>query len=119
MLLPAAGRDLGLRQSTVATALLFWHRARADPWPRQDPVLTAAACVWLASKVNEEQCSARDLLNIVGYCLGADDVLGMQQYWHRRNALCCTEQLLVRWLSSQLSGQPSFSCSAGCLESEH
>lgn len=93
--LRAAAMLLRASDCVVVTALSYWHRFVASLSAEHSPQVekednVLAACLLLASKVEEEPRRIRDVINCVVYAMSGERLHDPHGYWEKK-ALACTE----------------------------
>lgn len=91
---------LRVGETVATTAATFFHRyqaAKGCAQPASDSLL--AACLFLATKVEEESRRSRDVLNTMHMVRHGELLRGAKQYWALKEQLVQQEQLLLRYLA--------------------
>jgi len=124
----ARGADLQLDVVITASAALYFQRFfLAERQGTFDAGRVAMACVWLATKVCEEACRLRDIVNAFLALAGQAEegrVLQMEAYWALRDDVVLLEQAVLRAMAFDAEATMAYSHLAeiawllGCGQSE-
>lgn len=105
-----AAIKLRIKSQTLASACIYFHRFHSSASfdkdePRYEPMLLAASCISLATKVQEDQVGLRDIINVFHRSLHPDQApldLG-PIYWSLRDSISHLEMILLRFLQFQVT----------------
>lgn len=106
------GIDLQMNTVTIATAALYFQRFfLAEGRDRFNATHVATACVWLASKVQEDGRRLRDIANAFAALCGREQEtreLRMEDYWTMRDAFVLHEQAVLRAMAFDAEPTPAY-----------
>ena len=106
--LGAAACMLRVSETVVRTALAFFHRhlqmVGAGDGSQTDSVL--AACLFLASKVEDEPRRSRDVLNTMTMARHSEPLRSSRQYWILKEQLVQQEQVASQHIASSQQNPP-------------
>lgn len=89
---------------TVATAATYYHKFfKAATLEEYDPYLIGSTCLYLASKVEDDDIKIRDIINVGVSCVRRNEPpLSLDPYFSMRDSLIQAELLLMRILGFKL-----------------
>ncbi|KAA0203404.1 hypothetical protein HAZT_HAZT000865 [Hyalella azteca] len=89
---------------TTATALTYFHTFYKNvPLDQFDPFTIGCTCIYLASKVVDDDIRIRDIVNVGFNCINRDSPpLMLEHYFTMRDSITQTELLLMRALGFKL-----------------
>lgn len=116
-------RHLRLGQTVSATALTFYHRCRAH-WRREglergvdEQRRVAIACLFLATKVEEQPKRMRDVINSAYLLEHGRRLHSSHEYWRLKERLVRDEQHVLRAMAFDLSAPPAHRFLMWCAHS--
>ncbi|KAK3885304.1 hypothetical protein Pcinc_010469 [Petrolisthes cinctipes] len=89
---------------TIATAATYYHKFfKVATLEDYDPYLIGSTCLYLASKVEDDDIKIRDIINVGVNCVRRNDPpLSLDPYFSMRDSLIQAELLLMRILGFKL-----------------
>lgn len=89
---------------TVATAATYYHKFYEDAsLDEYDPYLIGCTCLYLASKVEDDDIKIRDIINVGINCIRrGEPPLSLDPYFCMRDSLIQAELLLMRFLGFKM-----------------